>query len=181
MTLISWTIATTSTCSKILKSLVHDFIHCSACIDRKRHLWDQGQRSLVLGNSNRSLLLQYEILEKLVFPNSRRSGYPQLNRQNSSDGCEWRFLIGVFNQTLSIHHSKNWRTFRAASSEIIEVKNLADRLITNYMTLGSVFSFSKICYLPSSFACRGMITKQLSRGEICVANFITPCEWWESG
>ena len=48
---IPWTIIKTSTCSKILKSLVHDFIRCSACIGGRRRLWDEDQHSLVLGDS----------------------------------------------------------------------------------------------------------------------------------
>jgi hypothetical protein len=32
-----------------------------------------------------------------------------------------------------------------------------------------------------SFAFNALLFKcKLSRGEICVANFIPPCEWWES-
>ena len=32
--------------------LVNNLIWCSACIDLRRHLWDRGQLSLVLGDSN---------------------------------------------------------------------------------------------------------------------------------
>ena len=53
LTPIPWTIVTTSTCSKILKLLVHNFFHCSACIDQRRHLWDQDWHSSVLGDINR--------------------------------------------------------------------------------------------------------------------------------
>ena len=32
--------------------MVHSLIWCSACIDLRRRLWDQGQSALVLGDSN---------------------------------------------------------------------------------------------------------------------------------